>query len=86
MFSKAKLHEVRRVYAILDEQSSSSLVSSELGDELGASRVEEKYYLTTCSGAKETEYRQRMKDVVIQSQQSGLRPAYSHRVRQYPSR
>ena len=67
VFSKEKPHEARRVYAIIDEQSNSSLISSELADELGAVGPEEKYYLTTCSGAKETKYGRRVTDTVIQS-------------------
>ena len=47
---REKLHAFRRVYAIIDEQSNSSLVSTELVDELGADGPEEKYFLTTCSG------------------------------------
>ena len=53
VFTREKPHPVHRVYAIMDEQSN-SLISIELADELGASRPEEKYLLTTCSGTKET--------------------------------
>lgn len=65
--SKEKPHAVRRVYAIMDEQSNSSLISVELADELGASGPEEKYFLTTCSGTKEAKCGRRVTDVVIQS-------------------
>ena len=65
--SKEKPHAVHRVYAIMDEQSNSSLISTELADKLGASGPEEKYFLTTCSGTKETKYGRRVTDVVIQS-------------------
>ena len=65
--SKEKLHAVHQVYTIMDEQSNSSLISTELGDELGASPLEERYFLTTCSGTKETKYGRRMTDVVVQS-------------------
>ena len=51
----------------MDEQSNSSLISTELADELGASGPEERYFLTTCSGTKETKYGRRVTDVVIQS-------------------
>ena len=67
VFGKVKPHTVRRVYAIIDEQSNSSLISTELADELGASGPEEKYFLTTCSGVRETKYGRRMKDVAVQS-------------------
>ena len=67
VYSKERPHAVRRVYAIVDEQSNSSLISTELADELGANGPEERYFLTTCSGAKETKYGRRVTDVVIQS-------------------
>lgn len=35
MFSKEELHAVCRVYVIKDEESNSSLISTELADELG---------------------------------------------------
>ena len=63
----SKENAVHRVYAIMDEQSNSSLISTELADKLGASGPEEKYFLTTCSGTKETKYGRRVTDVVIQS-------------------
>ena len=67
VFSKEKSHAVRRVYAIIDEQSNSSLISTELADELGADGLEEKYFLTTCRGTKEIKYGRRVTDVVVQS-------------------
>ncbi|XP_015756454.1 PREDICTED: uncharacterized protein LOC107335914 [Acropora digitifera] len=51
----------------MDEQSNSSLISSKLADELGVSGPEERYFLTACSGTKETKYGRRVTDVVIQS-------------------
>ena len=51
-----KQNEQCRVYAIVDEQSNSSLISSELADELGADGPKEKYYLSTCSGNKESKF------------------------------
>ena len=67
VFSKEKPHAVHRVYAIMDEQSNSSLISTELADGLGASGPEERYSLTTCSGTKETKYGRRVTDIVVQS-------------------
>ena len=65
--SKEKLHAIHQVYAIMDEKSNSSLISTEHADELEASGPEEKYFLTTCSSTKETKYGQRITNVVIQS-------------------
>ena len=47
VFLKDKPDFVRCVYAIIDEQSNSSLISSELADELGVLGLQEKYYLST---------------------------------------
>ena len=52
------------MYPIIDEHSNSSLVSTELADELGADGPKEKYFLTTCSGTKETKYGGRVTDVL----------------------
>ena len=51
----------------MDEQSNSSLISTELVDGLGASGPEGRYSLTTCSGTKETKYGRRVTDIVVQS-------------------
>ena len=65
--NKEKPDTLHRIYAIVDEQSNSSLISSELADELGAVGPEEKYLLTTCSGEKEIKYGRRVAGVAIQS-------------------
>ena len=67
VYSKQKPNKSHRIYAIIDEQSNSSLISSELADDLGAAGAEEKYYLTTCSGEKETKYGRRVTGMKIQS-------------------
>ena len=56
-----------RVYAILDEQSNSSLISSELADDLGISTPSEPYLLTTCSGTKEMKFGRRAANISIES-------------------
>ena len=65
--SKERPKSICRVYAIIDDQSNSSLITSELADELGATGPEEKYYLTTCSGEKEAKYGRRVTGVVLKS-------------------
>ena len=67
VFLKDKSYLVRRVYAIIDEQSNSSLISSELVDELGVLGPQEKYYLSTCTSEKEIKYGRRVTGVSIQS-------------------
>ena len=56
-----------RVYAILDEQSNSSLNRSELADELGINAPPEKYFLSTCSGRKEVKYGRRATGLSVRS-------------------
>ena len=56
IYSRRNPHLTKRVYAIVDEQSNSSLVTSELADDLGADGPLEKYFLSTCSGEKEEKY------------------------------
>ena len=65
--SKERPKSICRVYAIIDDQSNTSLITSELADELGATGPEEKYYLTTCSGEKEAKYGRRVIGVVLKS-------------------
>ena len=60
-----------RVYAIIDDQSNSSLISSELADKLGADGSREKYYLSTCSSNKETKFGRRVPGLVIRSVSNG---------------
>ena len=65
--NKEDPNSVYRVYAIVDEQSNSSLICSKLADKLGAVGPEEKYYLTTCSGEKEAKYGRRVTGVILKS-------------------
>lgn len=60
-----------RAYAIIDDQSNSSLISSELADKLGANGPKEKYYLSTCSGNRETKFGRRVSGLVIRSASNG---------------
>ena len=47
IFNKRTPHITKRIYAIVDEQSNSSVITSELADDLGASGPLEKYFLST---------------------------------------
>ena len=67
IFLKDRPDFVRRVYAIINEQSNSSLMSSELADELSVLGTWEKYYLSTCASEKEVKYGRRVTNVSIQS-------------------
>ena len=57
----------KRVYAIVDEQSNSSLVTSELADDLGATGPLEKYFLSTCSGEREEKCGRRVTGMTVKS-------------------
>ena len=65
--SKDKPDSIHCVYAIFDEQSNSSLISSELLDELGADGPSEKYYLSTCSHEREVKYGRRVSGLAVRS-------------------
>ena len=65
--SKSNPHLSKRIYAIIDEQSNSSLVTSELADHLGARGHPEKYFLSTCSGEKEEKHGRRVPGITVRS-------------------
>ena len=67
VYSRRNPHLAKRVYAIVDEQSNSSLVTSELADDLGADGPVEKYFLSTCGGEKEEKYGRRVAGVTVRS-------------------
>ena len=67
VLSKITTDSPHRVYAIIDEQSNSSFISSELADELGADGPREKYYLSTSTSEHETKYGRRVPGVYIRS-------------------
>ena len=53
VYRRRNPHLTKYIYVIVDEHSNSSLVTSELTDDLGADGPLEKYFLSTCSGEKE---------------------------------
>ena len=65
VYSKSNPHLSKRIYAIIDEQSNSSLVTSELADHLGARGLPEKYFLSTCSGEKEEKHGRRVPGITV---------------------
>ena len=67
VYSKCNPHLTKRVYAIIDEQSNSSLITSELADDLGADGSPDKYFLSTCSREREEKYGQRVAGITAQS-------------------
>lgn len=55
------------MYAILDDQSNASIISTELADRLNAEGPASKYHLSTCGGTKVVKYGRRVAGVVIRS-------------------
>ena len=66
-YSKRNPHLSKRIYAIIDEQSNSSLVISELADHLEARGPSEKYFLSTCSREKEENNGWRVPEIMVRS-------------------
>ena len=60
-------NDVHRVYAIVDDQSNASIISTELADKLNAEGPDWKYYLSTCGGDREVRYGRRISGLVIRS-------------------
>ena len=65
IYREDRPNEVHRVYAIVDDQSNASIISTELADKLNAEGPEWKYYLSTCGGAKEVRYGRRLTGLII---------------------
>ncbi|KAK3743580.1 hypothetical protein QZH41_001384 [Actinostola sp. cb2023] len=68
---KARQNTSKRVYAIIDDQSNTSLISSELADALGADGPTEKYLLSTCSSSDQVKYGRRVSGLIVRSIQNG---------------
>ena len=56
VFLKDRPDFVWCIYAVIDEQSNSSLIGRELADALGVLGPKEKNYLSTCTSEKEVTY------------------------------
>ena len=67
LYRKADPSQVHRVYAIIDEQSKASLITSELANALGEDTPSTKYYLSTCTRDNQEKYGQWLSDIVVKS-------------------
>ena len=67
IYNRRNPHLTKHVYAIVDEQSNSSLITSKLADDLGADGPLEKYFLSTYSGKKEEKYGRRVAGITVWS-------------------
>jgi len=85
VYSQCSPQLTKCVYAIVDEQSNSSLVTSELADDLGAGGPLEKYFLSTCSGERGEIWPASSGHHSTGYQWSRVCLAYPHRVRYHPT-
>ena len=67
LFHNKRPEKLFRVYAIVDEQSNSSMISTELADKIGARGPAEKYFLSTCSSNRELKYGRRVEHLSLRS-------------------
>jgi hypothetical protein len=67
VFQQRRPRERQRVYAIMDDQSNASLITTELANQLQADGPIEKYHLTTCSDNKVVKYSRRVPGLILQS-------------------
>ena len=67
IYREDRPNEVHRIYAIVDDQSNASIISTELADKLNAEGPEWKYYLSTCRGAKKVRHGRRLTGLIISS-------------------
>ena len=67
VYREDRPNEVHRVYAIVDDQSNASIISTEPAGKLNAEGPEWKYYLSTYGGAKEVRYGRRLTELIISS-------------------
>ena len=64
--SEDRPDNAHHVYAIVDDQSNASLITTYLADKLSANGPEWKYYLSTCAGEKEVRHG-RVTDLIVTS-------------------
>ncbi|KAK3735590.1 hypothetical protein QZH41_003620 [Actinostola sp. cb2023] len=57
--------ETRRIYALIDDQSNASMITSDLANELQVNGPAERYLLSTCSATKTVTYGRRVPGLVI---------------------
>ncbi|XP_028416827.1 uncharacterized protein LOC114541034 [Dendronephthya gigantea] len=60
VFLEGDSKQYHRVYAIIDDQSNASMISTDLTSKLGATGPREKFLLSTCSTEKEINYGRRI--------------------------
>ena len=65
IYREDRPNEVHRIYAIVDDQSNTSIISTKLADKLNPEGPAWKYYLSTCGGAKEDRYGRRSTGLII---------------------
>ena len=72
VFPQDREEQAHRIYAIVDDQSNASMISTDLTDILGVQGPKEKYYLSTCSTEKEMKYGRRVYGLALHSSSGKL--------------
>ena len=67
VYNEDRPDNVHRVYAIVNDQSNASIVTTDLADKLNVRGPEWKYYLSTCGGDKEVRYGRGVTRLIIRS-------------------
>ncbi|KAK3710874.1 hypothetical protein QZH41_004275 [Actinostola sp. cb2023] len=65
VFHHQRPQERHRVYAIIDDQSNTSMITPDLADKLKADGPRDRYLLSTCSGEREVNYGRRVSGVLL---------------------
>ena len=72
VFPQDREEQAHRIYAIVDDQSNASMISTDLTDILGVQGPKEKYYLFTCSTEKKMKYGRRVYGLALRSSSGKL--------------
>ena len=67
IFLRKRPEDIQRLYALIDEQSNSSMISAVLAGKLEVEGKKERYFLSTCNGSKEVRYGRRVSGLTTKS-------------------
>ena len=67
IYREDRPNDVHRFYAIVDDQSNATIISTKLADKLNAEGPKWEYYFLTCGGDKEVGYGRRLTGLIIRS-------------------
>ena len=67
IYREDRPNDFHRFYAIVDDQSNATIISTKLEDKLNAEGPKWEYYFLTCGGDKEVRYGRRLTGLIIRS-------------------